>query len=497
MKRFVSFVVGGVLATCFASAGASADVVCLVPPEHKASDHTVISTDGTPIAITVFQPKITQCSEEHAPVILTLHGWSGSRWKTVDQAKGFLDAGYGVIGIDARGHGDSGGQALAHHPSREINDFRAVMDWVYDHVEWIQRQGFPFQKDFVVGASGGSYGGGFQLMTAAFDRRLDAIVPEITWNNLAQSLAPNGVVKSTWIALLYAAGKLSVDMDRRIDEWFAETMATNRPAPDNVHSFEESSPSYWMQNINVPTLLVQGMPDTVFPLNQAVNNYIGIRNNGSPVWIVGHNSGHILPALQPAGVGAPARSGSPCGSIAELRLRFFDAYLKYDEAALESFAKRPHVTIPTEQGDCLTASDWPINASSTDVTFPIVVVPQMAGSQLLPLFIADKETVVAGIPQLRSQAPIELDDIFILSLVLKDANGLHVVDDQMMGARTQIASVEGTYNVDLGAVATKMAPGDELFLRIDGTNEQYVINGGRKPGAAVLLNATLSVPVVS
>jgi hypothetical protein len=50
------------------------------------------------------------------------------------------------------------------------------------------------------------YGGGYQLLTAAHDDRLDAIAPEITWNSLPQSLAPNGAVQSTWVDALYGAG---------------------------------------------------------------------------------------------------------------------------------------------------------------------------------------------------------------------------------------------------------------------------------------------------
>ena len=47
----------------------------------------------------------------------------------------------------------------------------------------------------VVGMTGGSYGGGIQFATAAYDKRIKAIVPVITWNNLNWSLWPNSVIK--------------------------------------------------------------------------------------------------------------------------------------------------------------------------------------------------------------------------------------------------------------------------------------------------------------
>ena len=50
-----------------------------------------------------------------------------------------------------------------------------------------------------------SYGGGIQLVTAAIDKRVDAIVPTIAWNNLNTSLAKNGAPKTSWGLLLTAA----------------------------------------------------------------------------------------------------------------------------------------------------------------------------------------------------------------------------------------------------------------------------------------------------
>ena len=58
----------------------------------------------------------------------------------------------------------------------------------------------------VVGVEGGSYGGSITLAVSAFDRRVKAIVPEATWNDLRYSLDPNGVPKQGFLAGLYALG---------------------------------------------------------------------------------------------------------------------------------------------------------------------------------------------------------------------------------------------------------------------------------------------------
>ena len=66
---------------------------------------------------------------------------------------------------------------------------------------------------------GGSYGGQIQFAIAGIDRRLDTIVPQITWNDLSYSLGPNntdfsrgityrtpGVIKLDWPVLFSALG---------------------------------------------------------------------------------------------------------------------------------------------------------------------------------------------------------------------------------------------------------------------------------------------------
>src|SRR6202040_1347752 len=65
-----------------------------------------------------------------------------------------------------------------------------------------------------VAAVGGSYGGALSLMLASQDKRVDAIVPMITWNDLSQAFLPNGtgqgpdagVFKKQWAGLFFGSG---------------------------------------------------------------------------------------------------------------------------------------------------------------------------------------------------------------------------------------------------------------------------------------------------
>src|SRR6202012_4520712 len=53
-----------------------------------------------------------------------------------------------------------------------------------------------------MGMVGGSYGGGIQLVTAATDCRVDAIVPTIAWNSLLTSLDKADTPKTGWSGIL-------------------------------------------------------------------------------------------------------------------------------------------------------------------------------------------------------------------------------------------------------------------------------------------------------
>ncbi len=66
---------------------------------------------------------------------------------------------------------------------------------------------------------GGSYGGQIQYAVAMQDKRVDALIPIITWNDLSYSLAPNntdlargvtyttpGVGKREWVDLFFSVG---------------------------------------------------------------------------------------------------------------------------------------------------------------------------------------------------------------------------------------------------------------------------------------------------
>ena len=100
-------------------------------------------------------------------------------------------------------------------PDLEAEDIDSVIDYVAK-LSWVAKdldsKGREVAGDPVLGAIGGSYGGGYQTM-AALDEiaeeghtRFDALAPEITWYDLNESLAPQGVPRTVWTSALFALG---------------------------------------------------------------------------------------------------------------------------------------------------------------------------------------------------------------------------------------------------------------------------------------------------
>ncbi len=125
-----------------------------------------------------------------APAVLVAHGFGGSKASVDSDARELAARGYVVQTWTARGFGASGGSIGLDDPDREVADASRLVDRLSRRAD-VQQDG---PGDPRVGVTGGSYGGGLSLLLAGHDRRIDAIAPVITWNDLGQALFPNNVV---------------------------------------------------------------------------------------------------------------------------------------------------------------------------------------------------------------------------------------------------------------------------------------------------------------
>jgi ABC-2 type transport system ATP-binding protein len=278
-----------------------------------------------------------------APAVVVAHGFGGSKDSVAAPARELAERGYVVLTYSARGFGRSTGQIGLDDPRFEVADLSTLIDLLAERDD-VQLDG---DGDPRVGVTGGSYGGALTLLGAAYDDRIDAIAPQITWNSLTSALFPSqaglvdartvaatpedsdtGVYKRLWSGLFFGAGSApsggllgslgadgaapdlsSVDtssLDPAVVEQaltcgrfradicaaYQIAAATGTLTPEIAAVLDRSSPAGVLDRIHAPTLLIQGTQDSLFGLGQADANARGIDANGTPVKVVWFAGGH-------------------------------------------------------------------------------------------------------------------------------------------------------------------------------------------------------------
>src|SRR5690242_6809399 len=121
------------------------------------------------------------------PAILLGPGFGETKYAVAPEAEYLARAGFAVLTWSPRGTGASGGQIGLNSPDYEIRDTSQLVTWLARQPRvLLDRPGDPR-----VGITGASYGGGLALLAAAYDHRINAVVAQSAWNNLATALFPN------------------------------------------------------------------------------------------------------------------------------------------------------------------------------------------------------------------------------------------------------------------------------------------------------------------
>jgi ABC-2 type transport system ATP-binding protein len=256
---------------------------------------------GTPEAgaevlldVTLYLPATTP-----APAVLLAHGFGGSKADLASEARSLARHGYVVLAYTARGFGRSGGLIHLDAPSHEVADASKLISYLAT-LPQVRKDA---TGDPRVGVAGSSYGGGLALLVSAYDKRVDAVGADITWNDLTQALFPNGaggqpgVFKKLWAGQLFASaagqrggacGRFAPDLCAA----YQRAASTGQPDASILSLLRASSPAGVLNRITAPTLLSQGEQDSLFPLDQAGANARGIAANGTPVAVIWRSGGH-------------------------------------------------------------------------------------------------------------------------------------------------------------------------------------------------------------
>ena len=110
-------------------------------------------------------------ADQPVPIVVMAHGLTGTRRDRLGAfAERFAAAGFAALVFDHRGFGDSGGEPDRFVPARQLDDWRAAIEFA--------RTLSGVDPDRVV-TFGSSMGGGNALAAAAGDRRVAAAISQV------------------------------------------------------------------------------------------------------------------------------------------------------------------------------------------------------------------------------------------------------------------------------------------------------------------------------
>ena len=300
-----------------------------------------------------------------APAVLVTNGFGGSKSDGSTDAIGKDFAARGYVGLvySGLGFGRSGCLISLDDPRVDgvaasgLVDFLAGTRAADDgtKADFVTRDG---RGDPRVGMIGGSYGGAVQMATAAVDHRVDALVPLITWNDMAYSLDPNnaagasavpGAFKWQWTNGFYLIGERQPLTPANLDpshvnsstclHFVNDACSTIKTLNSGTYPADKAGPmlSYsrsvspvsYLSEVQAPTLLVQGQADSLFNLNEATATYKTLKAQGTPTKMIwqswGHSGGRTDPASGELNFG---QGNLETSYVGKRILSWFDRYLR-------------------------------------------------------------------------------------------------------------------------------------------------------------------------
>ena len=461
------------------TACAAVVALLLLPPAAQARDTTVTSFDGTKIALSFF-PAAGLASGQRAPTILEGHGWGQSRDtnenSTSDELFGQVGlgplrrAGFNVLTWDARGWGQSGGRIEVDSKDFEARDVSALLSWLATQPEAL----LDGPSDPRVGMTGVSYAGGIQLVTAAVDRRIDAIAPVIAWHSLISSLYKTQIVKGGWSSILYAAAA-GHRTDPHITSAFTSGATTGTLSPADAAWFASRGPGDLVRQIRIPTLLVEGTADTLFTLREAIDNYDVLRADHVPTKMVWFCGGH----------GVCLTGSGPAGHVESDIIAWLRRYVAGERSVktgpgfewLADDAKwRSAARFPPPAGTPLTAQGSgtlafsPADAASGT---PIAAGPA-ANAVDVAIAAPSRAVQVAGEPKLplTYSGTSLVPNVHVFAQILDEQRGV-VLGNQVTPIPLVLDGQQHTLTQPLEVVAAAVDPTSRYTLQLTGGTQVY------------------------
>ena len=496
---------------CTSKAGAA---VVATPVRGATSDYDVVSFDGTTIRAHWFPRART--AGVTSPTVMKGPGW-GQAGDTDTTSGGYglfgdlnisalNTAGYNVLTWDPRGFGKSGGTIETDSAEFEGRDAQRLIDWVAQQ-PGVQLDG---RGDPRLGMVGASYGGGIQLVTAAIDCRVDAIVPQLAWHSLGPSLYMAQTVKSGWGDLLYttAAGH---KLDPHITSAHTVGDDTGVLSAADVKWFLDRGPGDLVRHITAPTLIEQGTIDTLFALNEAVINFGILQSQHVPVAMLWMCSGHGVCLTPPGDQQRPGQAA----------IAWLDRWVKNDttvpvgprfEYVDQNGISRAADQYPLPAGAPITASGAGTltlatgggsgPAHATGDTGPVggislAIAPAKATHAVNVAINPANAANVVGAPKLTltysGTSPAGARPTRVFAQLVDELSGV-VIGNQITPIAVTLDGQSHTTTVPLETVAYTARPGAKITLQIVATTTAYA--QPRLGGTIVLRAVKIELPTV-
>jgi ABC-2 type transport system ATP-binding protein len=333
--------------------------------------------DGKLLAATVYQPALQP--GDTAPLIIATHGFAGFRaerpWsiygKTMLTGEAPLAAwkkGYWVVFYDQRGWGGSQGVVHLGDKKYDVEDVSDVITWALTHLPAIRKMpdGSP-----AIGMIGESQGAAIQMLASGVDPRIKTITPIASYYDL-NDMAPNGQIKSNWGAIMLTMGGLSsgFDIGFMTEPPFSFSTYWHAVANDKIkHWFHEHSPSSYCDAGEYPhadALFIQGYRDSLFDMDQAVDNADCVRKGGHDARILAIQGGHILPWPVQKWSGKPFFNTDDNLYCGDYKTTIVQAVVDYWNEKLEGDAQKvPEYCINLDDHEGLQPDHFPLDNSSS------------------------------------------------------------------------------------------------------------------------------------
>lgn len=340
---------GSLLPTQVASNSGTAATAIVGKQTYKTSDALIPVMDGpdgkhaATIDTRLYLPANATAANPQ-PAILMTNGFGLDKLagEIVSMADYLARQGYIVLTYSGQGFGGSSGCIRLDSYDYDVKDSQQLIDKMLVDPAFkvgdlsVASVVASDAKGPIIGLIGGSYGGGIVLNMAASDPRVRAAIPGRTWNSLQYALDPNnlitagdttgfahqrvqqGVFKFQWTSLFFASGNAGAaqgaggcaeekamsgepamvggaacaGFPTAVCQTYA-TLSSTGDADDAIRALTaNSSVETKIDQLNVPTMLVQGQSDTLFNPNDAVATYLKLKARNVPVAMIWNSGGH-------------------------------------------------------------------------------------------------------------------------------------------------------------------------------------------------------------